>query len=153
MTTKDFGFKYAHYETLGELAGDEKRVVEAAREACRTMAHAPYSNFRVGAAAILESGKIIAAGNQESEVFPAGICAERNLLLSHVSAEPEERIVMMAIASAPDECECYPCGICRQTLSDVQKRQGQAIKVIMTSGSSATIVDDASYLMPFAFGL
>lgn len=150
MNNKEFGFRYMKYDSLDEFTGDEKKVVEAARKACDN-SYAPYSNFRVGAAALLESGKIVMGNNQESEVFPAGICAERNLLFHHMGTAPEDRITVLAIASMPDERECYPCGICRQVLNDVQKRQGNKIKVIMTSGTSATAVEDVSYLLPFTF--
>lgn len=152
MKKEDFGFRYTRYESPDELTGDDRRIVEAAREACNS-AFAPYSNFRVGAAALLESGRIITGNNQESEVFPAGICAERNLLFHHMGTDPDDRIVALAIASVPDERECYPCGICRQVLNDTQKRQGNRIKVIMTSGTSATAVEDVSYLLPFTFEL
>jgi cytidine deaminase len=149
---KEFGFKYTKYDSLDELPPTERRVVDAAREACRN-AYAPYSDFHVGAAALLESGRIITGSNQESEVFPAGICAERNLLFRHGNESPDDKIVMLAIASMPDERECYPCGICRQVLNDFQKRQGSKFRVIMTSGKSATAVDDVSYLLPFTFQL
>lgn len=152
MNNKDFGFRYTHYDSLEALGANEKRVVDAAKKACEG-AYAPYSNFHVGAAALLDSGRIVTGNNQESEVFPAGICAERNLLFHHMATAPDDKIVMLAIASMPDERECYPCGICRQVLSDVQKRQGKPFKVIMTSGKTATAVEDVSYLLPFTFEL
>jgi len=152
MENKDFGFKYTHYDSLDGFDTDEKKVIDTAKKACDG-AYAPYSNFHVGAAALLESGKIVTGNNQESEVFPAGICAERNLLFHHMGTDPQDRIVMLAIASMPDERECYPCGICRQVLNDVQKRQGKPFKVIMTSGKTATVVEDVSYLLPFTFEL
>lgn len=152
MDNKDFGFRYIKYNSPGEFVGDEKRVVDAARKACEG-SFAPYSNFRVGSAALLESGKIVTGNNQESEVFPAGICAERNLLFHHMGTDPDDKIKVLAIASVPSERECYPCGICRQVLNDVQKRQGSRIKVIMTSGTTATAVEDVSYLLPFTFEL
>ncbi len=148
----DFKFTYDHYDSPDKMTADELRVVEAAREACRG-SFSPYSNFKVGAAALLESGRIVTGSNQESEVFPAGICAERNLLFHHMHSTPDDRIVIMAVASVPGERECYPCGICRQVLNDVQKRQGSPIRLIMCSTSSATAVDSVSYLLPFTFEL
>lgn len=150
MKNKEFGFKYTSYDSPEEFTAEERRVVDAAKEAC-AKAFAPYSGFRVGAAALLESGRIITGNNQESEVFPAGICAERNLLFHHMGSDPGDRIKVLAIASLPDERECYPCGICRQVLNDVQKRQGSRIKVIMTGAQTATAVEDVSYLLPFTF--
>lgn len=147
-----FCFDYQTYSSLTELGVQDMNVVDAAQKACAT-AYAPYSNFRVGAAALLESGQIVTGSNQESEVFPAGICAERNLLFHHQSHSPEDRIVAIAIASSPSRNECSPCGICRQVLVDVEKRQGAPIRVIMTSHSSATVVGSARELLPFGFTL
>ena len=114
----DFTFRFDRYASLTELPEDEQRLVEQAELACAT-AHAPYSNFHVGAAALLESGRTVIGSNQESEVYPAGICAERNLLFHHQALSPDDRIVKLAIASDPSARECYPCGICRQVLVDV----------------------------------
>jgi cytidine deaminase len=116
-------------------------------------AHAPYSHFRVGAAARLRSGAILTGSNQESEVFPAGMCAERTLLFhwqAHHAADPVEAI---AIASLPGERECYPCGQCRQILLDTERRQGSPIRVIMCSDTTASVVASAKDLLPFQFAL
>lgn len=149
---REFTFDYSKFKPLNKLSVADKELVDAAREACNT-SYAPFSNFRVGAAARLQSGRIITGSNQESEVFPAGVCAERNLLFHHQSHMPEDKIVALAIASVPGERECYPCGICRQVINDVQKRQGEPIKVIMSGQESATVVETASYLLPFTFEL
>ena len=113
----------------------------------------PFSGYRVGAAARLASGRIITAANQESEVFPAGLCAERVLLFSHLATDPEDRITALAIASVPDDTECCPCGGCRQVMLDTMRRQGTPFRIIMSSEQSATVVDSPACLMPFPFGL
>ena len=145
-------FTFEHYASLAELSADDRALVEAARQAT-SHAHADYSNFHVGAAARLESGRIITGSNQESEVFPAGLCAERTLLFHQQSESPNDRIVDFAIASDPDLRECYPCGQCRQVLHDVEKRQGRDFRVIMSGGGTATVVKRASDLLPFLFEL
>lgn len=148
----EFTFRFDRYASVAEMSEDEQRLVEQAELACAT-AHAPYSNFHVGAAALLESGRVVIGSNQESEVYPAGICAERNLLFHHQAMSPDDRIVKLAIASDPSERECYPCGICRQVLVDVEKRQGTPIRVIMSGAGSATAVDSTKDLLPFTFEL
>lgn len=148
----DFTFRFDRYASVSEMPEDEQRLVEQAELACAT-AHAPYSNFHVGAAALLESGRVVIGSNQESEVYPAGICAERNLLFHHQAMSPDDRILKLAIASDPSERECYPCGICRQVLVDVEKRQGTPIRVIMSGAGSATAVDSTKDLLPFTFEL
>lgn len=142
--------EYRHYDAIGDMCAEDVELVEAAEKACQK-AVATYSHFHVGAAARLESGRIVTGSNVESEVYPAGLCAERTLLYHHQATTPEDRIVALAIASNPSHRECYPCGQCRQVLHDVEKRQGLDFRVIMSGASSATVVEKASDLMPFTF--
>ena len=143
---------YIHYDSISEMPIEEQELVTAAQEACsKALAH--YSNFHVGAAARLESGRIVTGSNVESEVYPAGLCAERTLLFHHQATTPEDKIVALAIASVPSHRECYPCGQCRQVLQDVEKRQGRNFKVIMTGAGTASVVEKASDLLPFTFEL
>ena len=79
MSKQEFTFDYAHYAPLDALPESDRELAARAADACGT-AYAPYSGFRVGAAALLEDGTILTASNQESEVFPSGMCAERSLL-------------------------------------------------------------------------
>ena len=76
---KQICFDYEHYAALSELPEPDRRLVAEAEQASAS-AHAAYSHFRVGAAARLRSGRILRGSNFESEVFPAGLCAERSLL-------------------------------------------------------------------------
>ncbi|MFI3292685.1 MAG: cytidine deaminase [Rikenellaceae bacterium] len=142
--------KYQKFSSLESMSLSDRSLLDEAI-ASTSRSHAPYSNFRVGAAAKLKSGKIIYGANVESEVYPAGICAERNLLFAHSASDVDDDIVAIAIASVPDDRECYPCGLCRQTLLDVERRQGNPIRIIMGGGSSATVVESASVLVPFSF--
>ncbi len=109
--------------------------------------------FRVGAAARLRSGKILCGSNQESEVFPAGMCAERSLLFHAGACHADDPIEALAIASDPSERECYPCGQCRQVLLDAGRRQRSPIRIIMSGAGGATVVDSAVRLLPFTFQL
>ncbi len=147
---KLFRFDYEHYATLDELPEADRRLVEAAQEAT-TRAHAPYSHFRVGAAARLRSGRILHGSNIESEVFPAGLCAERSLLFYAQANYADDPIETLAIASNPSERECYPCGQCRQVMVDVERRQGAPMRVIMSGNGSASVVATATMLLPFTF--
>ena len=144
--------EYKNYDSISDLPAEDLELVKAAEGACQK-AIATYSHFHVGAAARLESGRIVTGSNVESEVYPAGLCAERTLLYHHQASSPEDRIVALAIASSPSERECYPCGQCRQVLHDVEKRQGLDFRVIMSGAGSATVVNKASDLMPFTFTL
>ena len=149
---KTLAITYHHFNSLESLPKADKELVQAARKATEK-AFAPYSDFRVGAAALLRSGEVVSAANCESEVFPSGMCAERVLLYNLQINHADDPIVAFAIASVPAERECYPCGSCRQTLLDAQKRQQSPIRIIMSSAESATVVDSAEELLPFSFKL
>ena len=130
---KQICFDYEHYAALSELPEPDRRLVAEAEQASAS-AHAVYSHFRVGAAARLRSGRILRGSNFESEVFPAGLCAERSLLFYAQANHADDPIEALAIASDPSERECYPCGQCRQVLVDVERRQGAPLRVIGLGG-------------------
>lgn len=145
-------FGYERYDSLGQLTPNDRQLVDQARLAAQT-ANAPYSHFHVGAAARLKSGAIICGSNFESEVYPAGLCAERSLLFHAFACHAGDAIQSIAIASDPAERECYPCGQCRQVLLDAERKQNSPIRIIMTGGGTATIVESARLLLPFTFSL
>lgn len=149
---KQFCFNYEHYKTLSEMSETDRQLVTEAERATAN-AHAPYSKFRVGAAARLRSGKILYGSNFESEVYPAGLCAERSLLFYAEANFADDPIETLAIASDPSQRECYPCGQCRQVMVDVERRQGSPMRVLMSGNGSASVVESASLLLPFTFVL
>ena len=149
---KEYKFDFESYGSQAEMSADDRELCERAREACGG-AYAPYSNFRVGAAARLRSGRIMTGSNQESEVFPAGMCAERTLLFHWQARHSNDPIETLAIASIPGVRECYPCGQCRQIILDSERRQASPIRVIMCSDTSASVVASAKDLLPFGFEL
>ena len=142
--------EYQKYDKLEQMSLEDQELINEAK----SMTHksfAPYSHFCVGAAARLQSGKIIYGANIESEVYPAGLCAERTLLFNAQANHSNDPIVALAIASLPDERECYPCGQCRQVLVDTERRQKRPYRVIMSGRDSATVVESAEMLLPFTF--
>ena len=149
--TQTINISYEHY-TLDTLPTSDSELVKAAFEAT-TQAYAPFSGFKVGAAARLRSGEIITAANCESEVFPSGLCAERSLLYHYATNHADNPIEAMAIASNPSERECYPCGACLQVMLDTENRQQSPIRIIMAGGGTATVVKSAKDLLPFTFRL
>ena len=100
-----YSLEYEHFDSTDKLPDNDRVLVEHARHALMS-ANAAYSNFRVGAAARLKSGKIIYGSNFESEVFPAGLCAERSLLFHAFACHADDNIEALAIASEPSEREC-----------------------------------------------
>ena len=143
---------FEHYASIEEMNDLDRALVREAEEATVT-ANAPHSNFHVGAAVRLKSGRTLHASNFESEVYPAGLCAERSLLFYVEANYANDPIVALAIASDPSERECYPCGACRQVILDAENRQQSPIRIIMAGGGTATIVESAKDLLPFTFKL
>jgi len=92
-----------------------KDLFEAARTAFEN-AHAPYSNFHVGAAVRAASGRIFAGANVENASYPEGNCAEASAIAAMVAAG--EREITEALVIAAGERLCTPCGGCRQRLAE-----------------------------------
>jgi cytidine deaminase len=88
------------------------------RAAARVMknAHAPYSNFHVGAAILLTNGKIFSGCNVENASYGMTNCAERTAIFSAV-AQLGPNIEISAVAVTNDGGgACSPCGACRQVI-------------------------------------
>ena len=149
---RNLEISYEHYDNTADMDIVDQVLISEAQAATEN-ANAPYSNFKVGAAVRLRSGRTFHASNFESEVYPAGLCAERTLLYHHQATTPGDKIVALAIASNPSIRECYPCGQCRQVLVDVERRQGSPIRVIMSGNGSASVIESAQLLLPFTFQL
>ena len=137
-----------------ELNVADREVLQAARSAVQ-LSYAPYSNFHVGAAVMLDDGQIMQGSNQENESFPAGICAERTLL-GYVGANGNRhKINIMAISAESEGLvrEVTPCGICRQTIVDMTRRQASAIRLLLDTPNHIIVIEDAARLLPLSFNL
>lgn len=79
-------------------------------------AHAPYSNFHVGAAILLTNGKMFSGCNVENASYGMTNCAERTAIFTAV-AELGPNIEIQAVAVTNDKgVPCSPCGACRQVI-------------------------------------
>ena len=96
-------------------ANARERLLRSARKAMKN-AHAPYSNFRVGAAILTDRGKIFAGCNVENASYGMTNCAERTAIFSAV-AELGPKMEIRAVAVTNDHgVPCSPCGACRQVI-------------------------------------
>ncbi len=96
-------------------AADKERLLGAAR-AMVDRAYAPYSNFRVGAAVLTQSGATYTGCNVENASYGLTICAERAAICHAVAAEGEGvKIVAVAVQNGND-APSSPCGACRQVI-------------------------------------
>jgi len=81
----------------------------------RSQALAPYSNYKVGAAILTESGKIFGGCNIENSSYSLTICAERVALFKAVS-EGETKFKALSVST---NNAGMPCGACRQVIWDI----------------------------------
>ncbi len=132
-----------------------ERLIDSALKA-RENSYAPYSGFRVGAALLGESGRVYTGVNVENSSYPAGICAEQAAICKAVS-EGEHRFKAIVIAGGEESAGaeslkqfCYPCGICRQVLSE---HCNDDFKVIAAKSVTEYQCHDLSSLLPFSFRL
>ena len=96
----------------------DQKLADLAKEIAKK-AHAPYSNFRVGAALITDSGNIYTGCNIENASYPATICAEDVAVFKAIS-EGETKINTLAVSciDAESDTAIFPCGISRQRMSE-----------------------------------
>ena len=88
-------------------------LIDAAKQA-RENAHAPYSNFRVGAALRSTSGRIFSGCNVENASYGLTMCAERVAIFKAIS-EGERGFSALAVVTDADSLT-PPCGACRQLI-------------------------------------
>ncbi len=155
MSLKEYKFLFEEFAGNKDLDTQYLELLNKARAITKD-AYAPYSNFFVGAAALLSNKKIITATNQENASFPAGICAERVLLSSASSLHPNISITAIAISydnkNGSSNHPVSPCGICRQSLVEFEKRFSQPVKIILAGQTGKVlIIKTAADLLPLSF--
>lgn len=126
---------------------EDNKLIEMASDAMKN-AYAPYSHFSVGAALVTDSGKIYTGCNVENASYGAVCCGERVAVFKAVS-DGERKIEKIAIVSGGGEFT-YPCGICRQVLSEFMDDDGE---VILSNSKGKTFKLTQRELLPFAFKL
>jgi cytidine deaminase len=91
---------------------------ELVEAACLTLenAHAPYSNYKVGAALLCADGAVFKGCNVENASFGLTNCAERTAVFAAVTAG-QTAFSAIAIASSGEPAP-FPCGACRQVLAE-----------------------------------
>ncbi|MBM4168252.1 MAG: cytidine deaminase [Ignavibacteria bacterium] len=121
-----------------------KQLVSVA-QSVRRLAHAPFSNFHVGAALLATDGRIYTGCNIENSSYGLTICAERTAVFKAIS-EGERNFRAIAVIS--DESGFTPpCGACRQVLMDLAGN----IDFIMANAKGEMEIVKLKELLPLAF--
>ena len=121
-------------------------LIERAREV-RENAHAPYSNFKVGAALRTPDGAVYAGCNVENVAYPEGTCAEAGAIAAMIAAGETAFVEAAVIAESP--APVPPCGGCRQKLAEFAA-EGARITMATTDGKTTEMA--VTDLLPGAFG-
>jgi len=129
----------------------------AAASAARAKAHAPYSNFQVGAALLADDGIIYSGCNIENAAYPEGWCAETTAI-GHLVMGGAKKIVKAVVVAGridhdrvPGGRFCTPCGGCRQRLNEFAAGPSTQIWAADPEGKSQTFT--MAELLPSGFVL
>ncbi len=116
-------------------------------EEARENAYAPYSKFKVGAALETQDGEIFTGANMENSSYGCSICAERAAVVKAVN-NGKKNFKRIAVVSSSDD-ETFPCGICRQVLSEFSRD----MKIILKNKEGKITEYALSELIPHSFSL
>lgn len=153
---KNRQFDFQEISSINELNNDDRKLLERAMEAVKD-AYAPYSEFRVGAAILLENNEIVIGNNQENAAYPSGLCAERVAMFYASAKFPGVPFKALAITANSDKISINhpisPCGACRQVMLEYESLSKNPIKVILSGQTGPIyIIDQVKDLLPFSFG-
>jgi cytidine deaminase len=128
------------------LNKSQKDALIAAARAATQNAHAPYSNFHVGAAVLLDSGEVFTGCNVENASYGLTNCAERTAIFSAVAAKG--KVALHAVAAfVASGTACSPCGACRQVIAEFSRPD----TLILYQGPDGVVETTISDLLPDSF--
>lgn len=143
------------YDSIKDLTKKDAELLLEAQKILKN-AYAPYSNFSVGAAVLLENGKIVTGNNQENAAYPSGLCAERVAIFYAGAQYPNVDVKTIAITVKSKNVvikePLSPCGGCRQVIAEYENKSGKAIRIIMSGEKGQIyIAKSIESLLPLMF--
>ena len=121
-------------------------LIETAVKQLR-FSYTPYSHFKVGAALLAADGTIYTGCNIENAAYTPTNCAERTAFFKAVS-EGERDFTGIAISGDADDY-LYPCGVCRQVMSEFCK--ADTFQIILVKEDGTYKIFTLEELLPGAF--
>lgn len=117
----------------------------------REFAYCPYSQFKVGAAVRVQEGSIFTGCNIENAAYPDSLCAERTALAKAVS-EGNTNFSAVAVSGLlePDQKFVFPCGSCRQFISEFSRDKDVTIYIVKPDLKNV-LVTSVKQLLPHSF--
>lgn len=155
MKKQEISFQLEVYDSIAGLSSSDRQLMLKATSA-RKNAYAPYSNFQVGAAVLLENGEVVIGSNQENASYPSGLCAERVAIFQAGAIYPNIVIKAVAISATSLKYQvdtpAAPCGNCRQSMSEYEIKQKQPIQLLMMGEIGKVLKCNAiGDILPLAF--
>lgn len=140
--------------SINECSEGDQILIKSAQEATK-QSYAPYSEYKVGAAVLLDNGVIIKGSNQENAAYPSGTCAERTALFYANSQYPDVPVNTVAVAAYNKgdltEDVCVPCGSCRQVFVEVQTRAKKPVRILMCGKDQVYEIESIDAILPLSF--
>ena len=151
---KEITLKYQSL-TWDELNEQDKELIEKAKKAS-LYSYAPFSQFYVGCAVMLENGITVTGNNQENASFPCGTCAERAAIYNAHSNYPEYAPTTIAITARVKDGNFIshplpPCGACRQSLLEMEHIYHKPLRILLYSTTETYIIPSIQDLLPIQF--
>lgn len=145
---------------ISETNDIEARALIVAARAAARHAHAPYSNFAVGAALLMADGSIVTGCNFENASYGLSLCAE-TVATARANADGRLREIvavgiiggMMREGAVQGSDPIRPCGRCRQVLNEAAQMAGRDLAVYCAGAEGDAYESHRlSQLLPHAFG-
>ena len=143
------------YNSVSDLSKKDAELLVEAQKMVKS-AYAPYSNFHVGAAVLLENGKIVTGNNQENAAYPSSLCAERVAIFYAGAQYPGVPVKAIAISvkskNVVVNVPLSPCGGCRQVIAEYENKFETPIRIIMSGEKGQVyIAESIESLLPLMF--
>ena len=129
---------------------EEKNSLIRAAVKARENAYCPYSKYAVGAAVLTDTGEVVVGCNVENASYGLTNCAERTAIFAAVSRGARKiRAIAISGAGSPP----YPCGACRQVMTEFAESPDMPVYVVMVSEEEKTEEFTLRELLPHGFML
>ena len=143
------------FENKDQLPEHFQSLLIKALSAVET-AYAPYSNFYVGAALLMENGEILIGSNQENAAYSMCLCAERVALAAAASQFPGVAVKAVAVTAKSNkkliDQPISPCGACRQSLCESELQHSTELQILLQGQTGPIyLFKTAKDLLPFSF--
>ncbi|MDY2575288.1 MAG: cytidine deaminase [Bacilli bacterium] len=126
---------------------NQEELINHAKNAMK-LSYSPYSNYPVGAAILTKDGNIFYGANIENCAYPSGICAERCAIFhTYMHGYKKEDIVSLTLVADSNDLP-YPCGACRQVLSELFPLEGE---IIIANLKGKVLKTNIKELLPYTF--